>query len=387
MIGYRAAGTGFVVATLVAAAPCAAQPRTPSRPEHRERITVVLKDSTTHEANKYQRHGTVAALLLVDGSTHRFISFSDIEAVLDSTGANIAPRLLRMQYRPTGLAKANRQDFLQARSISLHSGKVIKHVRTLVNPDRRELLVLDGASPQAIPWNEIERVVDEEGQVRTPSGSDVAVPDSLSRASPASTRGHTANLAPDAERARLPWRFAIDLRSGFDTGIGDYYTGTAGGTGFGGTLHAALSDEAAIVFDVQMLGLEFDHSFGLISFDPNVVIVSQRFDLDALRLGVGAEYHALLDRWNPRKGLWFLQTSVGVIRHALTGEATIQVGNETASAKANDTEAAFVLTVGAGVIRVVRSGIGLSLSGDVGWLQKDSIGIVAGVRAGVAFVE
>ncbi len=378
-----------VVILLLAATACPAFVA-PSR----RHATVLLKDGTIYEQRPFTLRRSLQILVVEHDHAGTSISFSDIEAIVDSTGANIAPVLLRMHYHPAGLEKVGREDFVLARQIVLASGEEIKKTRFVMNPNRQEMLILDGARPRAIRWDRVQRIVDSAGHdvtVTARSGDAVAatVDSVLVRESfaPAAANAPPVVDAGGSIRSALPWRFALELKGGFDAPSGGYYTGTRGGAGYGGVLHIAINDETALRFDVSRVGMEFANSVHLVSFDPNFIFVSQSYDVDPWRVELGVEYHAPLDKWQPNSGFWFVQSSFGAIRHRLRGEAVVQTGTQLVTVVATDTEAGFVTSLGAGLIRAVQRHVGLTVSVDLDLLLKDPLGFVPGVRAGFALLQ
>jgi len=344
-------------------------------------VAVVLKDGSTSSPATFSLRPAVQILVLERDRAHRYISYSDIEAVIDSTNANIAPALLRMHYRPHGLEAAGLEDFIEARSIELKSGKRIGKTRFLLNPDRAELLILSGLDPRAIPWDDIEQIVDHEGRIQ--SAASLRANQLLVAAD--APRTNDLGAGGERPRAALPWRFAVEIQNRFDLPAGAYYKGTDGGAGFGGVAHIAITEEAAVRLSVDLLGVEFDPSIGLLSFGPNVTIIS---DLDAWRIVLGGEYHQPISAWKPKSGFYFVSAAIGVTRHDVDSKIVVRVGNDFMTGVAGDSEPSMTVSFGAGVLRVIAAPVSVSISGDLSLMQAaGTSGMVAGIRLGLGVVH
>lgn len=182
-----------------------------------------------------------------------------------------------------------------------------------------------------------------------------------------------------------------------DVPTGDYYDGIKGGAGFGGTLHVRLSHDLALQGSVTELGLGFEDKFGIISYDPQLQIVSQNYDMDALRLLAGVEYHKAIRTSAARWGFWYLHASVGAIRHKLTGEAVLfDAGtSQTYRFVLDDTDTRFTMENGIGLIYGLSDRIGIAAQADVDGVWTDDYssgggssvairGIVLGGNIGLA---
>jgi len=376
-------------------------------------VTVQLKGGTAHDSVECLPKPLFSILELKRGETTFSVSYSDIEAVIDNSGENIAPALLGMRYRPRGLENVGIEAFQEAESIRLASGDVLSSTRFILNRNRRELLVLDGAHRRAIPWDRIEAIIDRHGMnvtaqllgMETPPpvpadttrGADRAnAPDSAAAAGPARAR----SVRPDRTAAHLAprWRVAGELRTGYDLPFGDYYDGTSGGVGADGIAHIALTNSFAIRLAGGLVGMDFDSGFGLVSLDPSVDIVSQDYDIDTWRFMAGAEYHAPLSRWNPQTGFWYVHSSMGAIRHVLQADVVVRSGSETAAVSTSTTDTRFAMALGIGVVRRMRGAFAVSGGVDFDFVWTEALytdgtsayglnGFVPSVRVGVGFVR
>jgi hypothetical protein len=197
---------------------------------------------------------------------------------------------------------------------------------------------------------------------------------------------------------QAPWRLAISVEPALGFPFGDYYDGTKSNAGFEGTIHIALSPEVALRANVALLGMEFSDEMNLISLDPSVQIVSQEYDVDAVRYSAGLEYHQPLGRADSGTSFWFVHTSAGAIRHAIKGTLTVRtMEGETARLEAEDVTTKFTLTSGAGLLFGLSRHLGFQLGGDVDgvWTEvyypegTSSVGVrgwVVSVHAGLAVV-
>lgn len=381
-----------------------------SHPVHGQQVvTVILKDGTTQPPSTCLNQPAFGTLLLQRGDERVQVSYSDVDAILDASGANIAPALLGKRYRPAGLVGSTRP----ARRIELASGTHLDRVRYAPNPIRRELIVYEGAPPQAIPYDSIRSIRDEQGaevtdavlsgaapptgasQGGTPqAGAAAPVPAASGEIAPGVSDGlsHDPIAAPD-------WRVALEVNAGGNLPLGEYYEGTKGEAGYGGVLHLAVTDNLALRGSATLLGIAFEDGFGLVSLDPTLTILSQDYDIDAWRWQVGLEYWGPLSRWNRRAGFWFVHSSLGAIRHGLDGRATVrsESTSEVFTAVASTSDSRFTMTSGVGLIYVPRPHVGLTLSSDVDfvWTKVDYVnggtgvgikGFVLGIRLGVALL-
>jgi hypothetical protein len=380
-----------------------------SHPVHGQQVvTVILKDGTTRPQSSCLNQPAFGALLLQHGTEQVQVSYSDVDAILDAAGANIAPALLGKRYRPAGLDGSTRP----ARSIELASGARLDRFRYALNPLRRELIVYEGAPPQAIPYESIRSIHDEQGVEVTdavlsgpappagaaPSGTPQAGapgPAAPGEAAPAVSDGLSRGPV-----AAPPWRVAVALSAGLDLPLGEYYEGTKGGLGYGGILHLAVTDNLALRGGATLLGIAFEDGFGLVSLDPNLTILSQDYDIDAWRWQVGLEYWGPLSRWSPRSGFWFVHSSLGAIRHGLDGRATVrsESTSEVFTAVASTSDSRFTMTSGVGLIYLPRPHVGLTLSSDIDFVWTKVYysnggtgvgikGFVPGIRLGVALLQ
>ena len=302
-----------------------------------ERVTVLLKDGQKYEQVTYQVHRGFNTLELRSGERNVQVSFADIEAITDASGNNIAPRILGTRYRPS-----------------------------------------NHAAPRA-------------GET---SAAALAGPDSAAEA-----RATPTQVEPSAFRLPRPWKMALTLDGGFDSPFGDYYDGTRSGLGFGGTLHAAVTDEFALRGDVTLLGVRVSDGFRLVSLDPSVEIVSQSYDIDGLRILVGGEYYQSIQRAGGWSGFWYAHGSLGVIRHRITGQLTVRNPGtgQVAELSPVDTQSKFTMTSGFGVVYRVAPRLGVNFSGDLdgvwtkvyypnGSTGVGMKGLVLGVHAGIALI-
>ncbi len=381
------------LASLLAALALLVLPLLPSTAVAEELVTVVLKNGEKHEQVSCRVLRAFNAVELKSGERLVRVSFSDIEAVLDAQGNNIAPRLLGTRYRPTGLGRPGGGQARPFGTIVLKSGERLDDVHYALNPARRELVIPEGAQPRAIPYDSIATVLDTEGKDITSGLAEPPAEASSASDAPGSREGF-----PYARPPR-PWRAAFVLDGGFDAPLGDYYEGTKGGFGFGGTLHFPVTDELALRGTVTRLGLGFDTGFGLVSLDPGLQIISQNYSIDALRTQVGLAYYQQIERRNVWSGFWYLHSSLGAIRHGLKGTATIRniSTGETLILSASDSDTKLAMTSGAGGTFRVSPRIGLNVSGDLDFVwtkvyRTDGTtsfaikGYVAGIRAGVALL-
>jgi hypothetical protein len=293
-----------------------------------ERVTVVLKTGVRYERVTCQVLPQFSVLELRDGvkddSSHsnmrpvsvERVSFTNVEAIYDADGKNIAPRLLASRYRPS----------------------------------------------------EPEHVSE-------------------------------APSAPLEFPPSRPWHVMFAVDGGYDLPFGDYYQGVKLGPGFGGTVHVALTSELALRAEASKLGLDFDSSNHAVSNDPDVVIVSEKDDLDALRTMIGLEYHQPVIRRGEWSGLWFLHSSFGAIRHSIHSRIRarqVSTGQE-ADLVGDGTDTRFAMTTGAGGMLMVRKHLAVCGSADFNgvWTKTYASdgttghgikGLILGFRAGLAWV-
>jgi hypothetical protein len=391
-----------------------------------ETATVILKNGGSHPPVAYEVLPAFNCLELQgDGAPVR-VSFSEIDAVVDSKGVNIAPALLGRRYRPAGLEVSGQSLTRPARRIVLASGQQVERVRYALNPVRRELIIYEGAPPQAIPYDAIQEIFDENdvevtGLIREVQGGPsppvidggatgmqdaTPAPESVSGTAEPVVATHdemksarrNIGWEPARSRSSLPWTVAIQADAGVDGALGDYYEGTHAGPGFGGVVHLAIHPEIALRGSVTMLGMQFDDSVGLVSLDPSVTIVSQEYDLDALRLTFGLEYYSQLRRWDRRGGFGYVHTSAGAIRHGMSGRVVVRSGGQDLVVTASTTDWRFTMTAGAGLVYIVRPQLGLTAAGDLDFVwtkvyySNGSTGVgvkgfVPGFRVGLAYVR
>lgn len=381
------------LALLLAALALLALPLLSSTAATEELVTVLLKNGEKHEHVSYRVVRAFNTVELRSGERLVRVSFSDIEAVLDAQGNNIAPRLLGSRYRPTGAVSPGEGPVRSSGSIVLKSGERLDNVRYELNPARRELIIPGGAQPRAIPYDSVGTVLDTEGKDITTALSEPP-PWERGAADAPGLRESLPSVGPPR-----PWRAAFVLDGGFDAPLGQYYEGTKGGLGFGGTLHFPVTHELALRGTVSRLGVGFDSGFGLVSLDPGFQTISQSYSIDALRIQMGLAYYQQIERRNAWSGFWSVHSSIGAIRHALKGTATIRnTGTgENRTVSASDTDTKLAMTSGAGATFMVSPRIGLNVSGDIDFVWTKVFrtdgstgtaikGYVLGLRGGLAFV-
>lgn len=359
-----------------------------------EVVTVVLKNGVRHEQVSYRVVREFNTLELKSGERLVQVSFSDVEAVLDVRGDNIAPRLLGSRYRPTGAVSPGDRVPQRSGSIVLKSGERLDYVRYMLNPARRELTIHRGAQPRAVPYDSVGTLLDSEGKDVT---TDLVEPPAW--ADSTSDAPRSPEPSPSMRPPR-PWRAALVLDGGLDAPLGDYYDGAKGGPGFGGTVLLAVTHDLALRATVSRLGLGFDGGFGLVSLDPGIEILSQNYSMDAVRIQAGLAYWQTIERRNAWAGFWSVHSSIGAIRHGLQGSATFRnTGTgETFLGTASNPETKLAMTSGAAAIFMVGRRIGLEISGDIDFVwttvyRSDGStgaavkGYVLGIRGGLALVR
>jgi hypothetical protein len=286
-----------------------------------DKVTGILKSGERLERVEYRVVPAFYVVEFVKDGVKRNVSFSDIEAIVDDEGRDITADVMGERYRPRGATAAGES--------------------------------AEGPGSAPADPDTLKPVGD--GGVRTVTGNNSPGEPWVSEHSPAWKASRQA-----------PWRVAFSLESALGVPFGDYYDGTKSGAGIEGTLHIALTRDVALRANVALLGLEFSDEMHLVSLDPNVEIVSQEYDINAVRYTGGVEYHQPLRSMEPGGSFWFVHASLGVIRHDIQGKLVIRnTYGQTAEVEASDTPTKFTMTSGAGIFLPVSQKLGFQLGGDV----------------------
>lgn len=305
--------------------------------------TVVLKDGTRFENVKYSTSSYHRALTVTDTASGEKTNYrySDIEAIFDEDGTNIAPQLLGKFYVPSE-TKDTDVDTTRDETASNIEEVISKNDSTLaatqdVGEDEKQ--------------TQVHSIDISRGETWKSKDSEIHV----------KARQKLWNVLIEAE-----------INQGFASG--DYYEGIEGGIGFGGDMIIPVHRDFAIRLEVSLSGIKIPDDFEfLYSIDPDIRIISQKASYDAWRFLCSFQWNIIGQDGELQKTIPFIYSGLGALYERYSSKATFfDAGvNEYYTLDADNSKTRFMMTLGGGVMQRVSTRLAISGTAtmDIIWVE------------------
>ena len=287
--------------------------------------TIVTKSGEKYENVQYKVLDYYKAVSIQLDGKKKNISFSEIEAIYDEDGYNIAADLLKNYYRPTNSEEPS------APVDTIESSKI----------------------PETMDTLEAERPVevDTVGKVDTVKQSP----------QPFQNEWRSETDKVYSEASKKLWNVGFRIGANFSVPLGDYYEGIEAGVGYEGDFMVAVTNNIALRATVSKAGLKWKYQFGYYSLDPNYEFIEQDFSLSVIRYLFAVQYYNRIDRETPGRSIWYAVTGLGATVHKSTykGKLRNTVTLETVPLEEVYSETKFTVNAGFGIIYLMSKNFGI----------------------------
>ncbi len=286
--------------------------------------TIITKDGRQFSDATYKIDNYFKVVKIKTGNDKEEISvsFTDIEAIIDENGYNVAPELLGQLYKPENQnASPSPED----------------------NPTPIDTI------PPPEPEGAVEGTPRPEAQSpKTTTAGEIRKP---------KTTWQSRESRPFKEATRKYWNVGFRIGGNFSLPSGDWYEGVNSGIGYEGDFSVALTHQAVLRFRVSKSGINVDDNY-FFAFIPPDFIISQASKITAIRYILFLEYSHRLN--SPPYGAYFYAgIGLGAIQHNLEANGVLTDGYDPYPLKETDTQTKFVTAVDAGFIKMLSPKIGI----------------------------
>ncbi|MFH1701010.1 MAG: hypothetical protein ABIE07_10515 [Candidatus Zixiibacteriota bacterium] len=289
--------------------------------------TIVLKNGETYENAEYKidKVYKTVKVKLPDGETEKNFSFSNIDAIYDSDGKNLAPRLLGRWYVPkTEFTPESSSEIIDSVSSSEDTSDNSRQPETMPKNNR-----------QNSNW------LSEESD-------------------------HYKHLT------RRLWNAAFRFGGQYSVPLGSWFQGINSGPGFDITSMFSITHQIAIRFDFTKSGLNVSENYiSFYSMDPSFSIVDQKTTMGVHRFYVSGVYYNRFDRNRLDGGtIFYAWSGLGAAVHKMSYEGTLvdNTTNEQFHDKIEDTISKFSLYNGVGFIFLLSKKVGIDVTASLDYI-------------------